>query len=113
MLIRPTVLPTPEVASKFAAEERNRLSGVKQGERDLRIEEEERYRKIEEQLRKDDEIRKAREVRDAKTTLGSTSDPSLSIPKRQLVYDEQAGDDAGPVKLEFRNSKHEQIRISK
>jgi general secretion pathway protein D len=66
VLIRPTVLPTPEIASKFAGEERGRLSGVKQGERDLRIEEEERYRKIEEQLRKDDEIRKAREVRDAK-----------------------------------------------
>jgi general secretion pathway protein D len=66
VLIRPTVLPTPEIASKFASEERNRLSGVKQGERDLRIEEEERYRKIEEELRKDDEIRKAREARDAK-----------------------------------------------
>lgn len=66
VLIRPTVLPTPEVASKFATEERARLSGVKQGERDLRVEEEERYRKIEEQLRKDDEIRKARELRDAK-----------------------------------------------
>jgi general secretion pathway protein D len=66
VLIRPTVLPTPEVASKFAAEERNRLSGVKQGERDLRVEEEERYRRIEEELRKDDEIRKAREARDAK-----------------------------------------------
>jgi general secretion pathway protein D len=66
VLIRPTVLPTPEIASKFAGEERDRLSGVKQGERDLRIDEEERYRKIEEQLRKDDEIRKAREARDAK-----------------------------------------------
>jgi general secretion pathway protein D len=66
VLIRPTVLPTPEIASKFAAEERNRLSGVKQGERDLRVEEEERYRKIEEELRKDDAIRKAREARDAK-----------------------------------------------
>lgn len=66
VLIRPTVLPTPEIASKFAAEERDRLSGVKQGERDLRIEEEERYRKIEEQLQKDEEIRRAREERDAK-----------------------------------------------
>ncbi len=66
VLIRPTVLPTPEIAAKFATEERNRLSGVKQGERDLRIEEEERYRKIEEQLKNDDEIRKAREERDAK-----------------------------------------------
>ncbi|MDB6056575.1 MAG: Type and secretion system protein [Verrucomicrobiales bacterium] len=66
VLIRPTVLPTPEIASKFATEERNRLSGVKQGERDLRIEEEERYRRIEHELKKDDEIRKAREERDAK-----------------------------------------------
>jgi general secretion pathway protein D len=66
VLIRPTVLPTPEIASKFAAEERNRLTGVKQGERDLRIEEEERYRRIEEDLRKDEDIRKAREAREAK-----------------------------------------------
>jgi general secretion pathway protein D len=66
VLIRPTVLPTPEVASKFAAEDRNRLSGIKQGERDLRIEEEERYKHIEDELRKDEDIRKAREAREAR-----------------------------------------------
>jgi general secretion pathway protein D len=73
VLIRPTVLPTPEIASKFATEERNRLSGVKQGERDLRIEEEERYRKIEEELKNDDEIRHAREERDAKRNRAKAS----------------------------------------
>lgn len=73
VLIRPTVLPTPEIAAKFATDERNRLSGVKQGERDLRIEEEERYRRIEHELKKDDEIRRAREERDAKRNHVKTS----------------------------------------
>ena len=39
MLMRPTVLPTPEVAAVVATEERNKLSGVKQAELEIRQDE--------------------------------------------------------------------------
>jgi general secretion pathway protein D len=53
MLMRPTVLPTPEVAAVVATEERNKLSGVKQAELEIRQDEAERNLKIEQELAKD------------------------------------------------------------
>jgi general secretion pathway protein D len=50
MLLRPTVLPTPEVAAVVATEERNKLSGVKQAEWEIRNDEAKRNLKIERQM---------------------------------------------------------------
>jgi general secretion pathway protein D len=50
MLIRPTVLPTPEVAAVVATQERNKLSGVKQAELEMRKDETERNLKIEREM---------------------------------------------------------------
>jgi len=63
MLMRPTVLPTPEVAAIVATEERDKLSGVKEAEWEIRQEEKYRNREIERKLG----IEKAKEAeRDAK-----------------------------------------------
>jgi general secretion pathway protein D len=53
MLMRPTVLPTPAVAALVATAERNKLSGVKQAERDIRREESERNAVIEAEMASD------------------------------------------------------------
>jgi general secretion pathway protein D len=53
MLMRPTVLPSPEVAAVVATEERNKLSGVKQAELEMRTDEAKRYLKIEQDLAKE------------------------------------------------------------
>jgi general secretion pathway protein D len=53
MLMRPTVLPTPELAAIVATKERNLLSGVKQAELEIRHEEEDRNAAIEAELVKD------------------------------------------------------------
>jgi type II secretory pathway component GspD/PulD (secretin) len=66
MLMRPTVLPTPEVAAVVATEERNKLSGVKQAELEIRREEAARNAKIEQELgdqRKEDAIKAEKEAR--------------------------------------------------
>ncbi len=53
MLMRPTVLPTPAAAALVATTERNKLSGVKQAELEIREEEESRNAAIEAQLARD------------------------------------------------------------
>jgi general secretion pathway protein D len=53
MLMRPTVLPTPAAAALVATRERNKLSGVKQAEYEIRQEEEKRNAQIEEELAKE------------------------------------------------------------
>jgi general secretion pathway protein D len=58
IMMRPTVLPTPTIAAKVAAEERNKLSGVKQAELEIRQDEVKRNADIEAQLRKEEEKRK-------------------------------------------------------
>ncbi len=50
MLMRPTVLPTPEVAAVVATEERNKLSGVKEAEHEIQQDEIKRNYKIERAL---------------------------------------------------------------
>ncbi len=50
MLMRPTVLPTPEIAAAVATQERNKLSGVKQAELEIRNDEAVRNLKIEREL---------------------------------------------------------------
>jgi general secretion pathway protein D len=53
MLMRPTVLPTPEVAAVVATEERNKLSGVKKAELEIRTDEARRNLKIEQDMAKE------------------------------------------------------------
>jgi general secretion pathway protein D len=50
MLMRPTVLATPEIAASTATEERNKLSGVKQAEWEIRTDETQRNLKIEHEM---------------------------------------------------------------
>ena len=57
VLIRPTVLRTPELAADYAREERNKMSGVKQAELDFRADEAERNAAIEAELRKEQAAR--------------------------------------------------------
>jgi general secretion pathway protein D len=52
ILMRPTVLPSPEAAALVAATERDKLAGVKQGEFELREEERKRQEKIDAEMRK-------------------------------------------------------------
>lgn len=52
ILMRPTVLPTPEAAALVAATEKDKLSGVKQAEYEIREAERKRQEKIDEEMRK-------------------------------------------------------------
>ncbi|MEO5802477.1 MAG: secretin N-terminal domain-containing protein [Verrucomicrobiota bacterium] len=52
ILMKPTVLPTPEAAALVAASEKDKMSGVKQGEYEIREEERKRQEKIEREMRK-------------------------------------------------------------
>lgn len=52
VLLRPTVLPSPEAAALVAASERDKLSGVKQGEFEIREMERKRQEKIDAEMRK-------------------------------------------------------------
>jgi general secretion pathway protein D len=61
MLMRPTVLPTPEVAAVVATQERNKLSGVKQAELEIRTDETKRNTKIEHDMA----VQAAKEAKDA------------------------------------------------
>jgi general secretion pathway protein D len=49
VLIRPTVLPTPEIAALTATAEKNKMSGVRQTEKELRSEEVQRLRQANEE----------------------------------------------------------------
>ncbi len=49
VLIRPTVLPTPEIAALTATAEKNKMPGVRATEKDLRAEEAERLKKVNEE----------------------------------------------------------------
>jgi general secretion pathway protein D len=51
VLLRPTVLPTPEAASTVAAAERKSMAGVRRGEAEIRIDEAIRMKQAEEELR--------------------------------------------------------------
>jgi general secretion pathway protein D len=66
MLMRPTVLPTPELAAIVATKERNLLSGVKQAELEIRHEEEDRNAAIEAELVKDAAKRAEKAKKEAK-----------------------------------------------
>jgi general secretion pathway protein D len=86
MLMRPTVLKTPEIAAVVAATERNKLSGVKQAELEIRQEEEARNAAIELQLAKDADKRakeaaKKKKKNDPNDINSYTNTPSIkSIP---------------------------------
>jgi general secretion pathway protein D len=83
MLMRPTVLPTPELAAIVATKERNLLSGVKQAEREIRQEEEDRNAAIEADLRKDAAKRAEKAKKEAKhpSSDSNTNGPTIeSIP---------------------------------
>jgi general secretion pathway protein D len=87
MLMRPTVLPSPELAAVVAREERNKLSGVKQAELEIRQEEEDRNAAIEAELVKDAAKRAEKAKKEAKekakkaSSGGTTNAPTVdSIP---------------------------------
>jgi general secretion pathway protein D len=90
MLLRPTVLATPEIAAAVARTERDKLSGVKQGELQLRLEEEDRNKAIEAQLLKEAEARAKKAKKEAEKadkekaklkSAGITNAPTIqSIP---------------------------------
>ena len=51
ILIRPTVLPTPETAALVAANEKDKLPGVRQAEMEIREENRKDQQRIEKELR--------------------------------------------------------------
>ena len=78
MLMRPTVLPTPEVAAIVATEERNKLSGVKQAELEIRRDEARRNLKIEHDLARDAAKEAEAEQKAAKKHKSGAPDPSTN-----------------------------------
>ncbi|HEX4120662.1 MAG TPA: secretin N-terminal domain-containing protein [Verrucomicrobiae bacterium] len=82
MLMRPTVLPTPAAAALVATRERNKLSGVKQAEYEIRQEEEQRNAAIEVELARE-AAKRAKEAAKHKAPDNNiyTNGPSInSIP---------------------------------
>jgi general secretion pathway protein D len=83
MLMRPTVLPTPELAAVVATTERNRLSGVKAAEWEIREDEKKRNAKIEHEMavqEKKDAEQEAKEARKNQKTGETNTVPLSSIP---------------------------------
>jgi general secretion pathway protein D len=90
MLMRPTVLPTPELAAVVASEERNKLSGVKQAELEIRTDEAQRNARIEAEMAreaaKEAEAAKKEARREAKKHKGEEIEattnaiPAGSVP---------------------------------
>jgi general secretion pathway protein D len=78
MLIRPTVLPTPETAAVVAKSERNKLSGVKQAELEIRHEEEENNAAIEAELAKEAAKRAEKAKKEAKEKAQHKSSGSVT-----------------------------------
>ncbi len=88
MLMRPTVLKDPELAAVVATQERDKLSGVKEAELEIRLDEQRRNKSIEERLsreaeqrakaaKKDEEKKAKRKSRDT----GTNAPPTIqSIP---------------------------------
>jgi general secretion pathway protein D len=56
MLMRPTVLPTPEIAAVVASQERNKLAAVKAAEMEIRNDEDKRNLAVDQTLAKDAEL---------------------------------------------------------
>jgi general secretion pathway protein D len=82
MLMRPTVLKTPEIASQVATIERNKLAGVKEAELEIRQEEADRNAELEAKMATD-AARRAKEAARKKKQSDTiyTNTPSLkSIP---------------------------------
>ncbi len=52
ILIRPTVLETPEAAALTAKQEKKKLSGIREGELEILLDEQERYQKSEKKIEK-------------------------------------------------------------
>jgi general secretion pathway protein D len=61
IMIRPTVLKTPEIAAQFATEQRNQMAAVKQAELEIRKDEDARNAKANKELLRD-EAKKARQA---------------------------------------------------
>ncbi|HEY3913089.1 MAG TPA: secretin N-terminal domain-containing protein [Verrucomicrobiae bacterium] len=82
MLMRPTVLPTPAAAALVATTERNKLSGVKQAEYEIRQEEEKRNAAIEAELAREAQKRAKEEAKHRKPDYDYyTNAPTInSIP---------------------------------
>jgi general secretion pathway protein D len=90
MLMRPTVLPTPEIAAVVATEERNKLSGIKQGELEIEKDEARNNLKIERELAKNaakeaeavkkSEQKAARQYKAGKVDTSTNTIPINTIP---------------------------------
>ncbi len=88
MLMRPTVLPTPAVAALVATEERNKLSGVKQAEFEIRKDERERNAAIDAAMDADaaKQARKDAQKRHAPTTPTTPATPQNDDLMNQYEY---------------------------
>jgi hypothetical protein len=84
MLMRPTVLPTPAIAAVVATTERNKLSGVKAAELEIRDEETARYKALEEKMAKDAVKRAKRDAE--KATAAPVPQPTNSIEDEYLNH---------------------------
>ena len=84
MLMRPTVLPTPAIAAVVATTERNKLSGVKAAELEIRDEETARYKVLEEKMAKDAVKRAKRDSE--KATTAPAPLPTNSIEDEYLNH---------------------------
>lgn len=94
VLIRPTVLPNPTAAAVFANEERDKLSGVKKAEMDIREEERKANEKIEAEMRKD-AAKRAKKAKNA--AKDSVSDGGVVEPVPNWDADRTRTQQGAPV----------------
>jgi type II secretory pathway component GspD/PulD (secretin) len=78
VLMRPTVLKTPEIAAKAATEQRNRMAGVKQAELEIRKDEDDRNAKANKTLLKD-EAKKAKTPAAPNVEFHSNTNESVDL----------------------------------
>jgi type II secretory pathway component GspD/PulD (secretin) len=56
VLLRPTILPTPEVAAQLSKAEKDRMPGVKRAELQIQSEEANRLKQLEMNLKRDQDL---------------------------------------------------------
>jgi general secretion pathway protein D len=88
ILLRPTVLPDPEIAARTATLERNKMAAVKRAEVEIREDEDNRNKKANEELRKVEKKKQAEETREAVKNGYGPERLTNSVPAKISLDDE-------------------------
>jgi type II secretory pathway component GspD/PulD (secretin) len=100
VLIRPTVLRTPQIAARVATEERDRMAGVKQAELEIRKDEDDRNAKANQEILK----KEAKKAAQAQKAGPQATNQPLDVPPNLDIIDTNQ-----TVKLHLKDTNTEAV----